>query len=109
MQGFAVRPLSLPPMPPRLSDLEIQRALGALPGWSRRRNVLTKTFNWSSFPQGIEFVNRVARAAESMNHHPDIDIRYTKITCALSTHDAGGITELDLKLAGEIEKAAGQS
>ena len=109
MQGFAVRPLSLPPMPPRLSDLEIQRALGALPGWSRRRNVLTKTFSWPTFAQGIEFVNRVAKAADAMNHHPDIDIRYTKITCALSTHDAGGITELDLTLAGQIEKAANES
>ena len=108
MQGFAVRPLSLPPMPTRLSDLEIQRALGALPGWSRRRNVLTKTFSWPSFAQGIDFVSRVAKAADAMNHHPDIDIRYTKITCALSTHDAGGITELDLKLAGEIEKLSSE-
>jgi len=95
-------------MPSRLSDLEIQRALGTLPGWSRRRNVLTKTFAWPTFPQGIEFVNRVAKAADAMNHHPDIDIRYTKVTCTLSTHDAGGITELDLTLAAEIEKIAGQ-
>jgi 4a-hydroxytetrahydrobiopterin dehydratase len=108
MQGSAVRPLSLPPMPPRLSDLEIQRALGALPGWSRRRNVLTKTFTWPTFAQGIEFVARVATQADAMNHHPDIDIRYTKVTCALSTHDAGGITELDLKLAGEIERVAAE-
>ncbi len=95
-------------MPPRLSDLEIQRALGALPGWSRRRNELTKTFSWPTFAQGIEFVTRVATRADAMNHHPDIDIRYTKVTCALSTHDAGGITELDLKLAGEIEKLSGE-
>jgi 4a-hydroxytetrahydrobiopterin dehydratase len=96
-------------MPVRLSDLEIQRALGALPGWSRRRNVLTKTFIWPTFAQGIEFVGRVAKAADAMNHHPDIDIRYTKVTCALSTHDAGGITELDLKLAGEIERVSGEA
>ena len=93
-------------MPPRLSDLEIQRALGALPGWSRRRNVLTKTCTWPTFAQGIEFVTRVAKVADAMNHHPDIDIRYTKVTCALSTHDAGGITELDLKLAEEIERVS---
>ena len=96
-------------MPSRLSDLEIQRALGALPGWSRRRNVLTKTFAWPTFAQGIEFVGRVARAADAMNHHPDIDIRYTKVTCTLSTHDAAGITELDLKLAAEIEQVAAES
>ena len=93
-------------MPSRLSDLEIQRALGALPGWSRRRNVLTKTFTWPTFAQGIEFVTRVAKLADAMNHHPDIDIRYTKVTCALSTHDAGGITEFDVKLAEAMNRIA---
>ena len=90
-------------MPTRLSDLEIQRALGTLPGWSRRRNVLSKTFTWPTFAEAIGFVNRVAKLADAANHHPDIDIRYTKVTCTLSTHDAGGITELDLDLAGKIE------
>ncbi|HEX7981365.1 MAG TPA: 4a-hydroxytetrahydrobiopterin dehydratase [Gemmatimonadaceae bacterium] len=93
-------------MTARLSDLEIQRALGTLPGWSRRSNVLTKTFAWPTFARGIEFVNRVAKAADAANHHPDIDIRYSKVTCTLSTHDAGGITEKDLELAGEIERLA---
>jgi len=93
-------------MPPRLSDLEIQRALGSLPGWARRGDVLTKTFTFKRFSDGIDFVQRVARAADRMNHHPDIDIRYTKIVCTLSTHDAGGITENDLSLAGTIETLA---
>ena len=93
-------------MPPsKLSDLEIQRALGTLPGWSRRGESLVKTYTWPTFGAGIEFVQRVARAADAMNHHPDIDIRYTKITCTLSSHDAGGITERDLTLAGTIEGA----
>jgi 4a-hydroxytetrahydrobiopterin dehydratase len=90
-------------MPARLSDLEIQRALGSLPGWARRGNVLTKTFTWPSFAAGIDFVMRVAKAADAVDHHPDIDIRYTKITCGLSTHDAGGITDADLALAATIE------
>jgi 4a-hydroxytetrahydrobiopterin dehydratase len=94
-------------MASRLSDLEIQRALGTLPGWSRRADVLTKTFTWPTFSQGIAFVTRVAKAADAMNHHPDIDIRYTRVTCALSTHDAGGITERDLELAREIEQVVG--
>jgi 4a-hydroxytetrahydrobiopterin dehydratase len=93
-------------MPSRLSDLEIQRALGSLPGWARRGDVLTKTFTFKRFADGIDFVQRVARAADKMNHHPDIDIRYTKITCVLSTHDAGGITDSDLALAAAIEKVA---
>ena len=90
-------------MLPRLSDLEIQRALGSLPGWARRGDVLTKTFTFKRFSDGIDFVQRVAKAADRMNHHPDIDIRYTKVTCTLSTHDAGGITDSDLALAATIE------
>ena len=94
-------------MPARLSDLEIQRALGNLPGWARRGDVLTKTFSFSRFPDGIDFVDRVARLAEAANHHPDIDIRYTKVTLTLTTHDAGGITTNDLELAREIERGQG--
>jgi len=93
----------------KLSDLEIQRALGRLAGWGRRGDALTKTYTFATFAEGISFVNRVAKAADASNHHPDIDIRYTKITCILSTHDAGGVTEADLKLAEAIEKAAAKS
>lgn len=91
----------------KLSDLEIQRSLGTLAGWSRRGDALTKTFTFDKFAQGIAFVDRVAAAADQMDHHPDIDIRYTKITMTLSTHDAGGITQADLNLAEKIESAAG--
>jgi 4a-hydroxytetrahydrobiopterin dehydratase len=90
----------------KLSDLEIQRALGPLTGWSRRGDSLVKTFTFTRFADGIEFVARVARAADEMDHHPDIDIRYTKVSMSLSTHDAGGITQHDLALAQKIEKAA---
>ena len=93
----------------KLSDLEIQRALGRLPGWSRRGDALTKTYTFPTFADGIAFVTRVAKAADARNHHPDIDIRYTKITCLLTTHDAGGVTESDLELAEAIEKASGSS
>ena len=88
-----------------LSDLEIQRALGGLAGWTRRGDTLTKTFSFDRFPDGIAFVDRVAKIAEDMNHHPDIDIRYTKVAMTLSTHDAGGITQSDLDLAGRIDSA----
>jgi len=93
-------------MPTRLSDLEIQRALGALPGWTRRGDALVKSFSFGRFADGIDFVQRVARAADAADHHPDIDIRYTKVTCSLSTHDAGGITAADLSLATAIETLA---
>ena len=87
-----------------LSDLEIQRALGSLPGWSRRGDVLTKSYTFKRFPEGIVFIQRVADVAERLDHHPDIDVRYTKVTFMLSTHDAGGITNRDIELATEIER-----
>ena len=88
----------------RLSDLEIQRALGQLPGWSRRGDVLVKTFRLPSFMAGIDAVRDVAEAAERADHHPDIDIRYDRLGFSLSTHSSGGITQKDLDLAGEIER-----
>jgi 4a-hydroxytetrahydrobiopterin dehydratase len=89
-----------------LSDIEIQRALGALPGWARKGDVITKTFTMPAFMDGIAFVNRIAQAAEAADHHPDVDIRYTRIIVALSTHDAGGITQKDIALAQSIERLA---
>jgi 4a-hydroxytetrahydrobiopterin dehydratase len=95
-------------MAERLSDIAIQRELGNLPGWSRRGDVITKTYQFRTFMAGIDFVVAVAKAAEAMDHHPDIDIRYTKIVCALSTHSAGGITQNDLDLAKQMERIAGK-
>lgn len=94
-------------MPTKLSDLEIRRALGTLPGWTRKGETLAKTYSFARFADGIRFVNKVAELADAMNHHPDIDVRYTNITFALSSHDAGGITQRDLDLAQKIERAAG--
>lgn len=88
-----------------LSDIEIQRELGALEGWTRRGNALTKSFELPTFPAAIAFVGRIADAAEKMNHHPDIDIRYTRVACHLSTHSAGGITRRDFALAAAIDGA----
>ena len=91
-----------------LSDLEIQRALGTLPGWARRGDTLQKTFTMRTFAEVITLFNRVAAEAERANHHPDIDIRYTKVTFTLSSHDAGGITQKDLDLASAIDRAREQ-
>ncbi|MEP7383410.1 MAG: 4a-hydroxytetrahydrobiopterin dehydratase [Gemmatimonadota bacterium] len=92
-------------MPPSalLSDIEIQRELGTLPGWARRGPTLLKTYTFAAFPAGVDWVRRVADVAESMNHHPDIDIRYTRITVTLSTHDSGGVTAKDIALARAID------
>lgn len=93
-------------MPAKLSDLDIQRALGTLPGWARRADALVKTFVFPRFADGMALVAAVAAIADGMDHHPDIDVRYTKVTFTLSTHSAGGITALDLELARRIESAA---
>lgn len=92
------------PAAPKLSDIEIQRELATLSGWSRKGESLVKTFAFPTFMAGITFVDRVAAAAEKMDHHPDLDIRYTKIAVTLSTHSAGGITGNDIALAREMEK-----
>ncbi|MBL8983079.1 MAG: 4a-hydroxytetrahydrobiopterin dehydratase [Gemmatimonadetes bacterium] len=86
-----------------LSDIEIHRELGSLPGWSRRGNTLVKVYAFPDFMTGIGWVRRVAEAAEASDHHPDLDIRYTKITVTLSTHSAGGITVKDFALARAID------
>ena len=90
--------------PARLSDIEIQRELGSLSGWARKGDALVKTYVFDTFPEGITFVNQAAAEAERAQHHPDLDIRWTKVTVALSTHDAGGISLLDIEMARYLEK-----
>jgi 4a-hydroxytetrahydrobiopterin dehydratase len=90
----------------RLSEAEIQARLGQLPGWQVTEGVLRKLFTFSAFSEGIRFVDRVAELADAADHHPDIDIRYTKVVMSLMTHSAGAITEKDFALASQIDQAA---
>ena len=89
----------------KLNDASINDWLSEQDGWERDGDMITKEFNFDSFRDGIVFVNRVATVADEMNHHPDIDIRYTTITIAMTTHDAGGLTEKDLELAQQVDHA----
>ena len=73
-------------------------------GWQEQDNALVREFEFKSFSEAIEFVDRLADAAESENHHPDIDIRYNKVRLGLVTHDAGGITQKDFDLAVAADK-----
>jgi 4a-hydroxytetrahydrobiopterin dehydratase len=86
----------------RLPDAEITERLARLPGWERRGDEISRVFSFADFQEAMVFVNRVAELAEAMNHHPDIDIRYSKVTLTLSTHDAGGLTARDFNLAGRV-------
>ncbi len=72
--------------------------------WSREGDVLVTTVKLHDFAAALAFVNIVGAAAEAANHHPDIDIRWNSVRLALTTHDSGGITLLDLALAGAIDR-----
>jgi 4a-hydroxytetrahydrobiopterin dehydratase len=89
--------------PERLDDDRAAERLATLPGWEREGDEIVKIFELPTFPDAIAFVTRIADRAEAANHHPDIDIRWRKVRIALSTHDAGGLTDLDFDLATEIE------
>ena len=93
--------------PKLLPQEEIDRALtGDLSSWHQQGDAIMREVEASSFLAGITLVQRVAEAAEAMDHHPDIDIRYTRLTFTLSTHSAGGLTANDLRLAGQIDQLA---
>jgi 4a-hydroxytetrahydrobiopterin dehydratase len=88
---------------PLLSAGQVQSRLKQLKGWSHPGNAITKTLKLKDFVHAMGFVNSVALLAEGMDHHPDIDIRWNKVTLTLSTHSAGGLTENDFKLAKAID------
>ena len=71
--------------------------------WTCKNNILSKTFEFRSYLDGIDFVNTIANIAEQENHHPDINIGYCKVTISLTTHDAGELTDKDYKLAKIID------
>lgn len=89
----------------KLQTAEIERRLGALPGWEYKDNAISKLYRFKEFMDGIRFLNRVAGMAEAADHHPDVQINYTRVTFACSTHSEGGVTEKDLRLAAQIEGA----
>jgi len=94
-------------MPIKLSDAEIEQRLDDMSGWARVGDELRKTFQLGSFPAAIAFVTHVGFLAEAAGHHPDIDIRWRKVTLALTTHDAGGLTEKDFDLAAQMDEILG--
>lgn len=71
-------------------------------GWTETPNGLTRTFQWKDFAESLAFVIEVAKIAQRMNHHPDVDIRWNKVLLTVMTHSEGKITELDFQLAREI-------
>ena len=86
-----------------LTNSEIDAALTDLPEWALAGIAITRTVEAPTFPAAIDLVARVAASAEAADHHPDIDIRWRKLTFTLSTHSAGGLTVKDVNLAREID------
>ena len=85
------------------------RALAELPGWSPAagRDAIQKSFRFEDFNQAWGFMSRVALAAEAMNHHPEWSNIYNRVEITLTTHDCGGLSERDVRLAGKIEGCSG--
>ena len=89
---------------PALTAKQVSLHLRAVPRWSKRAQTILRTFKFEGFLKSIDFVNRIARKAQKSNHHPDIDIRYDRVTLKLTTHDEGGITEKDFALARQCDE-----
>lgn len=88
--------------PERLDPQAIDAALAGLPGWSLQGGKLHLERRFADFSQAWGFMSRVALLAEAMNHHPEWTNVWSRVTIDLTTHDAGGVTRLDVELAGKI-------
>ena len=87
----------------KLPQEQIDAQLAEFAEWSQSGEALQRTFRFEDFKAAMAFVNKVAELAERMQHHPDIMIRYNKVTLTLTTHDAGGITSNDFEFVGATD------
>ena len=87
-----------------MQNSDIQKALVSLPGWTQIGPAIEKLYEFPNFVDAMVFVNKVAELAEEVNHHPDIKIVYNKVTLQLVSHDSGGVTQRDLRMAGRINE-----
>jgi 4a-hydroxytetrahydrobiopterin dehydratase len=86
-----------------LSDHEIEQRLGSLDGWEREGDAIARTFDRGDFVGSVEFVGKLVEPAEGMNHHPDLEISWSKVRVSITNHAEGGLTENDFELAGKID------
>jgi 4a-hydroxytetrahydrobiopterin dehydratase len=90
----------------KLTGTQIKMELASTAKWKKKGNAIQRIVVLKDFAAAMKFVNAVARAAEKADHHPDIDIRWNKVTLSLSTHSAGGLTENDFEMARKINRLA---
>ncbi len=98
------QPLKANAMP--LTQTEIDQKIQAVPQWQQQDQTITRTFKFKNFVEAIAFVNQLVEPAEVAGHHPDIAISYNKVSLSLTTHDAGGLTQMDFDLAQTISELA---
>ena len=91
------------PRPPLLTPDDAASVLGALPLWSGGVDGIERTLELPSFRAAAEAIGMIADVAEQLDHHPDLDLRWTRVRVAVVTHSAGGLTELDLELARRVD------
>jgi 4a-hydroxytetrahydrobiopterin dehydratase len=89
---------------PKLKAGEIKTAMKKVPAWKKKGSAISRTFEFPGFLPAIKFVNSVAKLAEKADHHPDIDIRWNKVTLAYSTHSEGGLTANDFVEAAKVDQ-----
>jgi 4a-hydroxytetrahydrobiopterin dehydratase len=93
-------------MPRLLEPDEVTERLRELDGWQGDTHAIRRTYKAPDFPTAIRIVDEIAMAAEEMNHHPDIDIRWRTLHFSNATHAVGGVTRFDMELAGRIDRIA---
>ena len=103
----AVPPQILSTPRPAPASAQFQAELATIPQWQRNGQTISRTYEFEDFVAAMKFVNAVAGLAEQVQHHPDIDVRWNKVTLALTTHDAGGLTQKDFALARECDARLG--
>ncbi len=91
-------------MPELLNPEAIQTLLMEIPEWKLEGDTISRSVEFPSFLEAVDAVNKIAREAEAMDHHPDIDIRWRTVRLALATHSAGGLTTLDFQLAKKLDQ-----
>jgi 4a-hydroxytetrahydrobiopterin dehydratase len=91
------------PMEQKLDDSQIAQKLPKLKGWSRSGDEISKTFNFKNFYETMSFVNAVAHIANQLDHHPDMEVGYNKLSIRFSTHSVGGLSENDFAAAAKID------
>ena len=90
----------------KLSRTQVSKRMKRLDGWTLKTGAIKKQFTFAGFPQAITFVDRLARKAQAADHHPDILIKYKRVTLTYSTHSEGGLTAKDFTGAAMADKLA---